>query len=240
MTELESTLPQLLTLAAFTGFIHTILGPDHYVPFIAMAKAAGWSLARTLVIAFVCGIGHVAGSVVLGFVGVGLGWAVSGMTGFESARGQLASWLLIGFGIAYTIWGIRRAWINRPHGHLHIHADGRVHRHADGEDHAHVHEENPPDAHQVVTGWALFTIFIFGPCEPLIPQLMVPAADKSWFGVALVALVFGVATITTMLGAVTIGYLGLASLSGLPIVRHVHTLTGLALTICGLAMVLGL
>ncbi|MGB0715794.1 MAG: hypothetical protein ACPGXK_07945 [Phycisphaerae bacterium] len=237
---MESSLTSLIALAAFTGFVHTLLGPDHYVPFIAMAKAGGWSLARTVLIASVCCIGHVAGSVILGFLGVGLGWALAGMEAFESARGSLAAWLLIGFGLAYTIWGLRRAWINQPHGHVHIHADGRVHRHHHGEDRNHVHNDQEPATHAAITGWALFTIFIFGPCEPLIPQLMIPAAAKSWAGVAMVALVFGLATWATMISAVTVGYLGLARISASPIIRYTHALTGMALTICGLAMVLGL
>ena len=29
--------------AASIGFVHTILGPDHYLPLVAMAKTNGWS-----------------------------------------------------------------------------------------------------------------------------------------------------------------------------------------------------
>ena len=38
----------LLSTAAILGIVHTILGPDHYVPFVAMGRARGWSLGRTL------------------------------------------------------------------------------------------------------------------------------------------------------------------------------------------------
>ena len=38
----------------------------------------------------------------------------------------------------------------------------------------------------------LFTIFVFGPCEPLIPILMYPAAKSSVAGMLLVAGVFSV------------------------------------------------
>jgi len=56
-----------------------------------------------------------------------------------------------------------------------------------------------------ITPWALFTIFVFGPCEPLIPILMYPAATKSgFFGVLMVVLVFGSVTVATMLAAVLI------------------------------------
>jgi hypothetical protein len=41
--------PELVILiisAASVAFVHTMLGPDHYVPFIAMAKARDWSLPK--------------------------------------------------------------------------------------------------------------------------------------------------------------------------------------------------
>ena len=37
----------LVSTAAFLGFFHTLLGPDHYLPFIVMGKARQWSMART-------------------------------------------------------------------------------------------------------------------------------------------------------------------------------------------------
>ena len=37
----------LLSTAAFLGFFHTLLGPDHYLPFIVMGKARQWSMAKT-------------------------------------------------------------------------------------------------------------------------------------------------------------------------------------------------
>ena len=37
----------LLVTAAFIGFLHTLLGPDHYLPFIVMGKAKKWSMLKT-------------------------------------------------------------------------------------------------------------------------------------------------------------------------------------------------
>ena len=56
----------LLVTAASIAFLHTLLGPDHYVVFTAMGKARSWSLARTLRITFLCGLGHVLSSVLIG------------------------------------------------------------------------------------------------------------------------------------------------------------------------------
>ena len=183
----------LLATAATIGVLHTLMGPDHYVPFVAMAGARRWSLARTLGITTLCGVGHVLGSVILGTFGIALGWAVGGLEWLEAVRGDVAAWLLLGFGLAYTAWGLRAAARNRPHTHWHSHADGTVH------DHTHIHRENHAHVHGApavrgplrgTTPWVLFVIFIFGPCEALIPMLMVPAASGAWWGVAMVVMVF--------------------------------------------------
>jgi len=234
------TLGYLLGLAAVTGLVHTLMGPDHYVPFIAMARAGGWRLRKTMVVTVLCGIGHVLGSVVLGALGLLIGLSVSGLEAFESRRGDIAGWLLLSFGLAYTVWGIRRAIRNRPHAHLHVHADGTAHAHPHVHAGAHVHVHADAAGRATMTMWALFTIFIFGPCEVLIPQLMYPAARGSWFGVALVTLVFGLSTIATMTGLVAAGYLGLARLRFESFARYAHAVAGSAVVLCGAAILLGL
>lgn len=233
----------LAVTAASIGFGHTVLGPDHYVPFIAMAAARRWSLLRTLVITTLCGLGHVLSSVVLGALGIAFGWAVAHLEWFEGARGGLAGWLLLGFGLAYTAWGIRRAVRNRPHRHGHVHADGTLHDHAHThhDEHVHVHAAAGDEVAPVrqLTPWILMTIFVFGPCEPLIPVLMYPAAQGSGWGVVLVATVFSVATIGTMLAAVTIGHLGVTRLPLARLERYSHALAGLALVACGVFIQMG-
>ncbi len=67
----------LSATAASIGFLHTLFGPDHYVPFIFMAKARKWSIYKTSWVTVACGIGHVGSSIVLGIIGVAFGIAVS-------------------------------------------------------------------------------------------------------------------------------------------------------------------
>ncbi len=51
---------EVLMIAAITiSCVHTVTGPDHYLPFIALSKARGWSFSRTLFWTVVCGCGHV-------------------------------------------------------------------------------------------------------------------------------------------------------------------------------------
>jgi nickel/cobalt exporter len=221
--------------AATLGLVHTILGPDHYLPFIVISRARKWSLRKTLVVSFFCGLGHVLSSVVLGFVGIALGMAVTRLEGMESFRGGMAAWLLIGFGFAYFIWGMHRAIKNKPHKHLHLHADGaeHVHSHTHEAEHAHVHTKKKEVS---LTPWILFTIFVFGPCEPLIPLVMYPAAKKNIPGVILVASVFALTTILTMLTIIAISSWGASFLRLGKLERYVHALAGAMIFISGISV----
>ncbi len=88
-----SELGILAATAATVGFVHTLTGPDHYLPFIVLGRARNWSLGRTLGVTALCGIGHVLGSVALGLIGIGLGLAVGQLNIIEGIRGDIASWL---------------------------------------------------------------------------------------------------------------------------------------------------
>ena len=230
----------LLATTASVAFLHALLGPDHYVPFIALARARGWSLKRVAGITLLCGLGHVLGSIVLGSVGIALGTAVGSLEAAESTRGSIAAWALIAFGLVYLLWGLRRAWKNRPHVHVHRHPGGlshaHVHRHR--ADHAHPHDEA---ARRSLTPWVLFIVFVLGPCEPLIPLLMYPAALGAWLSTVLVGVVFTVVTLATMLATVLLGVRGLRFVSIAPLERWGHALAGAAVLFSGLAIeVLGL
>jgi len=239
----------LVITAVSLGVVHTALGPDHYLPFAAMARAGGWSMRKTMVITVLCGLGHVASSIVIGLVGLALGTMLVRLEMLEQFRGGLAGWLLIGFGLAYFSWGIVRAVRHRPHEHLHMHADGTIHSHVhvhEG-DHLHVHEsEEEGDASvggtnlAVMTPWLLFIIFVFGPCEPLIPLLIYPAAEANTFAVLVVVLAFSLATLATMSVVVGLMTIGLHAVSLSRLHRYSHALAGFAVLACGILVKLGL
>jgi sulfite exporter TauE/SafE len=220
--------------AASIGLLHTLFGPDHYLPFIVMSKARKWSLLKTTWITVACGIGHVLSSVVLGLVGVAAGIAVKKLEVFEGVRGNLAAWALIAFGLVYFVWGVRRAIRNRPHAHIHDHGVGEhSHIHGHAGDHGHVHDEAGRPS---ITPWVLFTIFVLGPCEPLIPILMYPAAKASLWGMVLVTAVFAVCTIGTMLGVVVAAYFGLSFLPMKKLERYAHAIAGATICAAGMAI----
>jgi len=225
----------LILTAISIGFFHTLFGPDHYVPFIVMAKAGKWSTVKTVWITILCGIGHVGSSIVLGFVGIGFGIAVAHLESVESIRGNIAGWILIAFGLIYMIWGFRKAYRNKPHKHWHPHGDGSVHTHPHkhSEEHVHVHEQIDSPS---MTPWILFTIFVFGPCEPLIPILMYPAAQGHILHVVLVSIIFGLITIGTMLTIVLGSIAGLRFIPSKSFERYTHALAGLSIFFCGIAI----
>jgi threonine/homoserine/homoserine lactone efflux protein len=86
----------------------------------------------------------------------------------------------------------------------------------------------------------LFTIFLFGPCEPLLPLLMYPAATGGWWQVTLVVLVFALATLTAMLAAVAVGLAGARRFRFERLERYADALAGAAVAACGVAVTLGL
>jgi hypothetical protein len=327
-----------LSLTALSiGFLHTLLGPDHYVPFAAMARAGRWSLGKTMLVTILCGLGHVASSAALGIIGVAMGVAVFRLETIEALRGDIAGWLLLAFGLVYTIYGVRGAIRNRPHAHLHVHADGTIHAHEHVHDaeHLHVHRSEPvgacsstsgaedvprseptpedvarevsaapaieagdrslvrrrfhattrmvssairasqheapgtqcaidspiraeafelggnhgpslpvdrrePRSGETLTPWILFTIFLFGPCEPLIPLVMYPAATGSLWGVAFVTTLFGLVTIATMCTIVAAMYAGAGMLPLAPLGRYGHAAAGVLILACGVAVMAGM
>ncbi|MBK3517230.1 urease accessory protein UreH domain-containing protein [Carboxylicivirga marina] len=215
---MSQELQVLVISAASIGFFHTLLGPDHYLPFIMIGKAREWKLGKVLGLTILCGIGHILSSVIVGLVGIALELQVEKLNWFESFRGNLAAWALIAFGLLYALWGIRR-WYKK---HRHSHVDDI---------------ENSKN----ITPWVLFIIFALGPCEPLIPILMYPAAIESAGALVMVTSIFGLTTLLTMTGAVLAVSYGLSFVNlkrfenlGHPIAGFVIFLSGLAIQVLGL------
>lgn len=232
MTEAEMSL-SLLAAAFGIGIVHTLLGPDHYLPFIMLAKARGWSRLKTIVITTACGIGHIASSVILGGIGIIFGLAIAQVESVETGRGPIAAWALVAFGVAYALWGIRHALRKSKGIEAHVHGD-EVHIHTHGLN-AHGHEPKKVGAN--TSFWALFIIFVLGPCEPLIPLFALPASQGRWDVAVLTAVVFGIATLVSMIGAVLAGYEGLKFIKLGPLERWSHVFAGCVIAAAGLSII---
>lgn len=220
--------------AASLGFFHTILGPDHYVPFIVLSKARNWSKSKTLWITFVSGIGHVGSTIILGAIGVAMGISFKKLENIEAFRGEIVGWMLFLFGIIYVLYGVYK--FIKGNGHLHIlkfllpEKLSKMHHLPATE------EEAETEKKTNITGWMLFIIFVLGPCEVLIPMLIFPAAEHSTTGVVTVALIFSVVTVVTMLVIVYLGYKGARFLRLKNREELVHIVAGLVISFLGISI----
>jgi len=232
----------LLLTAVAVGFIHTLVGPDHYLPFIVIGRARRWGLGRTSLLTFVCGLGHVLSSIVIGLVGVAGGVALARIQGWEAARGSWASWMMIVFGVVYGGWGVWVAYRRGDHRHTHLHPDGmlHVHPHDHGPGHVSVHSHGHGKDGRIpwkgLTPWILFLVFVLGPCEPMIPLFFASAMSGSWREVILVAAGYSFATLIAMHAIVAILWLGLTKLDLGPMERWSHALAGGVIALSGIGM----
>jgi ABC-type nickel/cobalt efflux system permease component RcnA len=239
-TILSGSITAVALTAAGLGAMHALLGPDHYVPFAALARAGKWSRTRTVVITLLSGLAHVVSSVLLAAVGIMFGVAAKRLHFIESFRGQLAAWALIGFGLMYFLWGVRHAFRNRAHAHSHVHPDGVVHGHGHAHHGEHLHphfgSSVPQKPSANFTSWVFFAIFVFGPCEPMIPLVLASALAFPPGGVLLIATAFAISTLLTMLGCVLVLKAGLDRLNVEMLERYAHALAGAAVALCGFAI----
>lgn len=224
----------LLSLtAASLGFIHTALGPDHYVPFIVLSRARKWNVPKTMWITFIAGVGHVGGSVVIGIAGIALGISLNKLTNIEAFRGDVVALLLIAFGVGYTLYGLYKFLKNGGHHHL---PNYLVPKNLREIKHQVAHGLEEEVDNTKLTPWILFIIFVFGPCEVLIPMLFIPAVQRSAVGIASVATFFGITTIATMMLIVYLGHLGSSFLKFKSKEKFMHLLAGLVILGAGLGM----
>jgi sulfite exporter TauE/SafE len=231
---MDNSIALLSVTAVSLGFIHTVLGPDHYLPFIVLSEAKKWSLRKTMLITFFCGIGHVLSSVILGLAGIAVGISVSKLVSVESFRGNIAAWLFIAFGLVYMVISVRNLYKKKRHTHSHFHIDKGVHAHDHDHhlEHTHIHESNAVNT----TPWILFLIFVFGPCEPLIPIVMYPAAENNISGAVIVSLLFSAITISTMLLIVLAFKMGLSRINLKPIEKYSNLIAGAMIFFSGIAI----
>lgn len=214
----ETTLAVLLGAAVVDAVLHTLAGPDHYLPFVMIARSRGYGMWRALAWTFVCGIGHVGSALLIALLFVYASNALSEgeMNWLNENRGNLAAWTLMGFGAAYLLYSLRRSWLHRHHEHEH----GR---------------EIAALGGKRVTPWIIFIIFVLGPCEALLP-LLAPAAVLGEFCVLAVTLVFSFCTIVTMMLAVAVGLKGLSFLRVRWLERYSGEVAGVTIMSCGAAI----
>lgn len=185
----------LMITAATVGSLHS-LAPDHWVPFAALARARGWTPARTSRLAFFCALGHVTVSALFGILAVLLGREV--VEAYGTTLAGSAPFLLIAFGAAYLLWALWRM-SRRTLMHHVDHLEGVPHDHGQGHHHHH--------GKKGLTEWGLFVLFCADPCIALIPMI-IAASARGWGAVGAVVVVYEIATIAAIVILVRMAHAG--------------------------------
>lgn len=165
----------LLTLGG-TGFgvaaLHAAL-PTHWLPFVMIGRARGWSRRRTLGAVALAGGGHILATTVLGIALARFGWEINER--WDAAFHWVVAALLVGLG----------AWIafRAPHGRGCAHCEGR---------------RFVPEHTDRAALWGLFITLTLSPCELFLPVYLT-AAPCGWPGIIWLSVVLAVATLGGML-----------------------------------------
>jgi sulfite exporter TauE/SafE len=210
--------------AASLGFFHTILGPDHYLPFVAMARTNGWSGYKTAGYVALCGVSHVLGTILIGLLTLGLGFALFKIENFQSIRGNFAGWFLLFLGAIYFVWGINLALKERGNSTSSNQLNNPKRKFSN----SYFIRSSP---------FLLFLFFILGPCEPLLPLLALGSENTQYFSSFLVIMAFCLTTILTMLLCVMLFYYGFSRFSiFMKYENFMHAITGFVIFACGFSI----
>jgi hypothetical protein len=205
----------LLAGAAFAGTAHTIIGPDHYLPIVAMARSRQWSFKKTMGATLILGLGHTMSAILIAVLAIQFGLKATGLIGIESARGQMAGWILLISGLLYMLWTFRKS-------------ARRIEK-----------KEKLTQPNQTSKGllfWTLLVVFVIGPCEPLIPILFLSSANITAGHIAILAGTFTLTTLLTMGLAVGILHVGIDKIKINLTPKIAHALVGATISFCGVAI----
>ncbi|WP_019924993.1 hypothetical protein [Nocardia sp. BMG111209] len=222
--------PALLAAAAGAGFGHAVL-PDHWVPLAVMARAQRSSLPRVLRLSGLAGVAHVALSLLLGAIVIGIGLQFRDVV--ERRENLVVGGLLIVTGLALAVLELR------GRGHGHSHDEHGAHGHAGHEhEHQHGHEhEHAGSGDRGRVGRLLSVAVPFGaaasPDLTILPIFLAAGAVGTTAALGTL-IVFALVTIATIVVATTLGALAGYRLRGERVDRNANLITAAVLAIIGI------
>lgn len=223
MTPVDLGQPLLLSLLGggfLAAFLHSAL-PTHWLPFVLVGRAQGWSLARVLGAAVAAGLAHVAVTGVVGGAIILAGLALSSW--IEGLLPRLAAGLLLVFGAFYLV----RASIRRPALAGGPAAAAGVVPGADLPE---------PAVSHAAAFWGLVGLMAASPGEVLLPLYM-SAADQGAMGLGLLSAVLAGGTVLGMALLITAAWAGASMLRLERWARYEGAVLGVALIALGLMMI---
>lgn len=231
----------MLTTLAATGFtvafFHAAI-PTHWLPFVLVARARGWSKGRTLAVSAFAGLGHVA---LTSLLGLAIAWL-----GFQADEHMGELFPLIGGGVLFAI-ALWYFWRQFRGGVLHHHAPGGTHRPSAscGHRHGQSHYEEELQGTKLLSSragdWAaisgLFTMLTLSPCEGFLPVYL-SGVQYGWHGFFVLSGILAVATLAGMMLFTWLTLLGFARLPVQKLERYEAGLLGCIFAVLGVLMLL--
>ncbi len=197
-----------LIIATFgVALLHAAM-PNHWMPFVLVGKAQGWSITRTLTVTGTASLGHSVITCVIGFVVALMGAQISRYV--ESRIGCLTGIILIILGVAYL--ALSRWHRVRPHTH-----EGHS---------AHYLSDK-------AAATSLFSMLCFSPCEAALP-IFLAASAMSWGILLAMAIILTTSTLFGMLALTALAYRGMQRLKFESLERYEKELVGAILTFIGI------
>jgi hypothetical protein len=235
---LNQTTYLLIATAGATALFHTLI-PDHWLPFVLVARSQHWSMRKTFLTTLISALFHVAVSLGLGLVALFLGREF--MLAVGERLEQFAGWALAFFGLVYTLYFL----MGGGHHQHYFPGHGEHHPVEDYEGEGGPGVEGPSEGHILHRHlgdrpWgalALAAVVGLNPCILAIPLVFATIAESSW---ALMG-VIGAFSLTSVVVLVTASMVGLHGMKRLRfgfLNRYGEVISGLLLTAVGVAMIL--
>lgn len=236
--QVSTTLTTIAALGFPVAFLHAAI-PTHWLPFVLVGRARGWSRGRTLAITAAAGLGHVALTSLLGLLIAWFGFKLNATLGH--AFPWIAAAILALLGLFYGWRQITGAGV------LHHHPPGSAH-HADehcGEEHDHTHWDEELQGTPLVSNRAadstavggLFIMLTLSPCEAFLPVYL-SGVQFGWKGFIFLSVILAVAALAGMTLFTWLALLGFDRVRIQRFERHEAGLIGAIFILLAVAVVI--
>ena len=205
-----------------SALLHALF-PTHWLPFVLVGRAQGWTLRRVLATASVAATGHIAFTTLVGLMILGAGELLGHWS--RSFLHYGAALVLFGFGGFYLMRAFQRRAVTA---HAHAHLGGGAYRDLD-------EGQTPVRASDRAAFWGLVSLLALSPGEVLL-SFYLTDAPHSWAGLTLLSVVFLAGTLVGMVGLISLSWVGLARFKLERLVRYDSAILGGVLILLGIAV----
>ncbi len=200
---MQHTTISLMGATFFIALTHAVM-PNHWMPFALIGKGQKWSLAKTILITAIAGLGHSITTCILGSIIAILGFNIAKYA--ETFAEPFSGLILIIIGITFILIGRLRS---NPHDHNHSKFSDKA----------------------II--FSLFMMLSCSPCVAVLP-IFLAASTFSWNTLLLLSIVLSVTTVSGMSGLTILAYKGVQKINLCSIENYEKEILGGILTIIGI------